>query len=167
MGLWLAQVGAALSASSIYSEFEEHEWIHEVNTKTFLELADAGERLRKLDQMLGVALVEVLNEELKWEYQQRVEEMAKLGRPVGGRQIAWIIVQATKSTEADAFITSYENIKEMPWYGDAMYQIVQMYYEWVRLRRNLAKDITDETARNVLFEKMNTHSKVFVEDCAH
>ena len=67
-----------------------------------------------LDQLLAVAALTVLTKEMHWEYSNCAEKMAERGRPVAGRQIAWIIADATRSTDADAYITSYENLKEMP-----------------------------------------------------
>ena len=161
VSLWIANVASALAAASIHTESEEYDWIHEVLSKSFIELATAGKKYVKLDQGLAIVAVKLLTRELLWEYQQRVEEMAVLRRPVGGRQIVWIIINATRSSEADAFITSYDNLKEMTWCGDSMYQIVKFYFEWSRLRRNMAKDVTEETMRNLLFEKMKKQSRQF------
>ncbi|MDP7560282.1 MAG: hypothetical protein QF745_07055, partial [Planctomycetota bacterium] len=108
-----------------------------------------------------------LTKELEWEYQLRMEEMAAMGKPVTGRQLVWIVLKSTESTEADAFITSYENMMEMQWYGDAMYQIVEFYYEWLRMKKNMAKNICNETLRNILYGKLEKHSKAFNDDLAH
>ena len=93
--------------------------------------------------------------------------MAVKSRPVSGRQVIWIILNATKSTEADAYITSYENLKEMPWYGDSMYQVVSFCWEWARLRKNMSKDVTENTIRNILHDKINAGTKKYDEDLAH
>ena len=92
--------------------------------------------------------------------------MATLGKPVLGRQIIWMFLKSLETNASQVFITSYENIMEMPWYGDAMHQIVEFYYEWVRCRKNMAKNIDEETLRDVLHKKMNT-STVFNDDLAH
>ena len=167
LGFWIAQLAGNLSAASIYTTYEEYEWIHEARDKSFIDLLEPGERLAKLDQLLQVAATKILTRELQWEYQQRVEEMAVLKRPVSGRQVVWIIINATKSSEADALITSYENLKEIPWYGDGLYSIVEFYWEWIRLRKNMAKDVSEDTIRNILFDKMQKQSKAFDEDAAH
>ncbi|MCP2505338.1 MAG: hypothetical protein NLN65_08590, partial [Candidatus Poseidoniaceae archaeon] len=76
-------------------------------------------------------------------------------------------LEATKSSEADSYITSYENLKEMPWYGDAIHQIVNFYWEWCRLRKNMSKDIGDNTIRNILYDKIKTGTNKYHEDLAH
>ena len=95
-----------------------------------MELADPGPKFTKLDQLLQVSASKQLPRELVWEYTSLTEEMAARHRPVSGRQVIWIILNATKRTEADAYITSYENVKETPWYGDSLYHIVSFYWEW-------------------------------------
>ena len=93
--------------------------------------------------------------------------MALKGRPPSGRQVVWIIVESIKSSEADAYITSYENLKNMPWYGDNLYQVVAFYWEWIRLRKNMSKDITDNTIRNVLHDEIKQNIHLYDEDLAH
>ena len=126
----------------------------ECQTKSKMELADPGPKFIKLDQLLQVAASKQLPQHLVWEYTSLTEEMAARHRTVPGRQVIWIILNATKSTEADAYITSYENLKEMPWYGDSMYHIVSFYWEWARLRKNMSKDVTENTIRNILHDKI-------------
>ena len=164
---WMSQLAAALSASSVYTDFKEYAWIFEVMDKTKDELAEPGAEYVKLDQLLAISAAKVLSKELIWEYTSLTEEMALRHRPVAGRQIIWIIINATKSTEADAYITSYENLKEMPWYGDQLYQIVAFYWEWKRLRQNMAKDVPEATIRNILYEKINNKSREYTDDMAH
>ena len=79
-----------------------------------MELAEPGARFVKLDQLLQVSAGKQLTKELMWEYTSLTEEMAMKNRPVSGRQVIWIILNATKSTEADSYISFYENLNEMP-----------------------------------------------------
>ena len=76
----------------------------ECQTKGKMELADPGKKFIKLDQLLQVAGSKQLPQHLVWEYTSLTEEMAVKCRPVSGRQVVWLILNATKSSEADAYI---------------------------------------------------------------
>lgn len=89
-----------------------------------MELGDPGPKFMKLDQL---DTLNQLTRELMWKYTSLTEEMAVRGTPVSGRKVIWITPIVTKSTAANAYITSYDNLKEMPWYSDPMYQAVGFY----------------------------------------
>ena len=124
---WMSQLAASLSALSISPDFEEYAWILETFKKSKMELGNPGPKFIKLDQLLQVAAVKQFPKERMWEYMNLAEEMAVRGRPVSGRQVIWIIWNAIESTKAVAYITSYENLEEILWYGDALYQVVECY----------------------------------------
>ena len=154
-GLWMAKLSKNLVAASIYFDSEEIAWLNEVFTKTFKELALSGaDRFKKLDQLLALALEKKLPKELTWDYNRRCEEETREGRIVTGRQIVWLILENLKSSESQTYIVTYENLKDMPWYGDATNKIVEFYYEWVRARQNIAAGITEDTLRDLLHKKM-------------
>jgi hypothetical protein len=165
--MYFAELAANLSASSVYTDYREYEWIQDCLTKTAEQLADPGKDLAKLDQLLAVAAMKVLTKEMHWQYTALVESMALKKRPVAGRQVVHLIVEATKSSDADHFIISYETLKEYPWLGDTPYQIQMFYYEWQRLRKCMEADVSKETIRNILFDKIQKNSKVYDEDLAH
>ena len=167
-GWWMAQLGKNCVASSIYHDAKEMDWIYEILNKTLEELVDSGEeRMKKIDQLLAVTMEPKLPKQVMWQYRKLCEEQGKKGKIVQGRQMVWMILDQTKCSEEQAYITTYESLQEMPWYGDSSEQITEMYYEWKRATMNLRPGtISQDTLRDLLHKKF-LKSHVFSHDLAH
>ena len=123
--------------------------------------------MRKLDQVLASSASRALPKDLKREYEFKLEDLGKAGKIMGERQVVKMFIECLKLQSSEAFISTYESLKAMPWYGDTDGQITSFYYDWIRMVENLQVKLSPDAIRNLLHEKMRQSGRYANDLCVY
>ncbi len=160
-------LGRVVSNASPYTDDTERMWIKEVSMPetTFDSLADTSERFYPLDNLLAVALMNMLPPALKLKVNRKEAVLDEQNLLMTGRQILFMV---RESFRTEAHMDVYYNIQDLlavKWTDDtAMPLFLQ---RWDSVTDGMGPEFIQDRLLRDLFLEQVSRSKVLADDVAH
>ena len=160
-------LGRVVVSASPYTDDAEKLWIKEVQSpdSTFESLADTPERFHTLDNLLAVALMNVLPPPLKLKVNRKEALLDKDDRLMTGRQILYMVRESFRTEAHMDVFYNLQDLMAVRWVGDD--QMPKFLEKWDTVTEGMGPETIQEKTLRYLFLEQVSHSTVLAEDVAH